>query len=139
MEWQLITQIGGVAGSIITLVTLTTLIFKPIRKAVIEWITKTSDRDSINEKLDHLSNLVQTTIAQNDELQAEMDKQSKALQASLRNSILNLYNKCIPRQYITVLEFENLSMLYKNYKELGGNSFVEDCVEQLKKLERKND
>ena len=139
MVTDTIIAIGGVAGAIVTIAALVTLIFKPIRKAFVAWIMKTTDRDTINQKLDRLSNMVQTTVVQNDELKAEMAKQSEALQATLRNSILNLYNRCIEKQYMTMYEQQNLSELYKNYKALDGNSFVEQCVNRLNGLDIKNE
>ena len=134
-----ILAIGGVAGAIVTIAALVTLIVKPIRKAFVAWIMKTTDRDSINQKLDHLSDLIQTAIAQNDELQAEMAKQSKALQAGLRDSILNLYNRGTAKDYITNFELQNLSELYENYTALDGNSFIKQCVDRLKSLDIKNE
>ena len=136
---EILTYTATIAGAVITIITLITLIIKPIRKAFINWISKLSERDSINEKLDRLSALVQTTVSQNDELKDEMEKQSKALQASLRNSILNVYNRCSDRQYITSFELQNLSQLYENYKALGGNSFISQCVERLKNLDIRNE
>ena len=139
MNTEILTLLSGIAGSIITIITLVTLIFKPIRTAFVKWITKTTEHDTINQKLDRLSDMVQTTVVQNDELKAEMTKQSEALQATLRNSILNLYNRCIEKQYMTMYEQQNLSELYKNYKALDGNSFVEQCVERLKSLDIRNE
>lgn len=134
-----ILAIGSVAGAVVTICALVTLIIKPLRKAFVAWVLKTTDRDSINQKLDHLSDLIRTAIAQNDELQAEMAKQSKALQAGLRDSILNLYNRCIAKNYITSFELQNLSELYENYTALDGNSFIKQCVDRLKSLDIRNE
>lgn len=127
MEW--LQNISSYAGAILTIVSLLTLVVTPLRTKFIGWITKTSGRDGINGKIDNLTALVEKSIEQNNQLQKEMEKQSEALQASMRNSILNLYYKCLAKGSITTYELQNLSELYANYKALNGNSFVSKIIE----------
>lgn len=134
----LITTIGSVCGAIATIIALLTLICKPLRAKFAKWVNKTANTDEfntkfddINTKLDNLANLVEKTIEQNEILQAELDKQSEALKASLRNSILRLYYCCLSKGYITTYQLRNLTELYSNYKALGGNSFISQCYEYL--------
>lgn len=134
MEFEIIKEAGAYAGAIAAIIALCALLIKPIRVKLAGWITRTSGRDDINGKIDRLTEMVQTTINQNNELQAEMTLQSEALKASIRNSILNLYYKCTAKSSITTYELQNLSELYENYKALGGNSFVTECVERLRAL-----
>ena len=143
MDWLLIA--GSCVGAVLSIITLLTLIIKPLRSKFAKWVTKTANTDEftekfddINEKIDKLTELVEKTIQQNEQLQEEIDKQSKALQASLRNSILNLYYKSTEKGSLTMFEKQNLTMLYDNYKNLKGNSFISDCVEELKNLPIKN-
>ena len=126
-------------GSISTIVALIVLIVKPLRTKFVAWITKTSDKEGINAKIDNLTDLVQKQIEQNDEINAELKKQSMALQATLRNSILVIYNSRMKAGYITLYEKENLAKLYTNYTSLGGNSFVHNCYDELNELPVKND
>lgn len=128
---EFIKLLGGALGSVLTVSAVLTLFIKPIREKFVKWITKTADTDNINGKIDNLTTLVEKSIEQNTELQSEMSKQSNALQASLRNSILNLYYKCMDRGSITLFERQNLLQLYENYQKLDGNSFIHDCVTQL--------
>lgn len=125
----LILTIGGFCGAISTTIALIILIIKPIRNKFVSWVGKTADTDGINKKIDRLTELVETTVEQNKELKAEMNKQSEALKASIRNSILNLYYKCLAKGYITTFELQNVSELYANYKSLGGNSFISKVVD----------
>ena len=141
----LITTIGSVCGAIATIIALLTLICKPLRAKFAKWVNKTANTQEFNDKfadvngkLDQLTELVTKTIEQNEKLQAEIDKQSNALQATLRNSILNLYYKCKERGSITMFEKQNLIQLYENYTALNGNSFVKDCVSQLLVLDIEN-
>ena len=127
----LILSIGGFAGALSTTVAFIILIVKPIRNKFVSWISKTADTDNINKKIDHLTELVKTTIEQNKELQAEIEKLGHGLQSSLRNSILNLYYKCMARGSITMFEKQNLMEMYDSYTDLKGNHFIKDCYESL--------
>lgn len=127
----LILSIGGLAGALSTTVAFVILIVKPIRNKFVSWVSKTADTDNINKKIDRLTELVETTIEQNKELQAEIEKLGHGLQSSLRNSILNLYYKCMARGSITMFEKQNLMEMYDSYTDLKGNHFIKDCYESL--------
>lgn len=126
-------------GSISTIIALVVLIMKPLRTKFVAWITKTSDKEGINAKIDNLTDLVQKQIEQNDEINAELKKQSMALQANLRNSILVIYNSRMKAGYITIYEKENLAKLQEQYQSLGGNSFIHTCCDELNELPIKDD
>lgn len=126
-------------GSISTIIALVVLVVKPLRTKFVAWITKTSDKEGINAKIDNLTDLVQKQIEQNDEINAELKKQSMALQANLRNSILVIYNSRMKAGYITIYEKENLAKLQEQYQSLGGNSFIHTCCDELNELPIKND
>ena len=64
-----------------------------------------------------------------------MQKQSEAIKANLRDSILNIYYKGMEQHYMTNFELQNLDELYQNYKALGGKSFIGECVKRLKELD----
>ena len=139
MENLTLDTVASYCGSISAIIALVVLIVKPLRNKFVSWVSKTSDKDNINEKIDNLTELVQKQINQNDEINIELKKQSMALQASLRNSILVIYNTRIKLGYITMYEKENLAKLYENYTALQGNSFVHNCVDELNSLPVKND
>ena len=62
-----------------------------------------------------------------------------ALQASLRNSILVIYSDSIAKGHMTMFEKQNLSKLFSEYKNLQGNSFICDLVNELNDMPVKND
>ncbi len=141
----ILSLVGGGAGSLITITTFITLFCKPLREKFVAWIRKITDKASvdesianINDKIDKLTELVEKTIQQNENLQEEMEKQSLALQASLRDSILDLYYKCTERGSITMFEKQNLDELYKRYTDLKGNHFIEDCYKEMIALPKRN-
>lgn len=131
--------IASYCGSISAIIALAVLIIKPLRNRFVSWVTKTADRDNINQKIDNLTALLEKQIQQGEVMNEEIKKQSLALQATLRNSILDIYNARIKVGYMTMYEKQNVAELFKQYELLGGNCFVHDCVEQLNELPIKND
>ena len=139
MENLNLDTIATYCGSVSNIIALVVLIVKPIRTKFVTWITKTSDRDGINAKIDNLTELVQKQIEQNEEINTELKKQSLALQCTLRNSILIIYNSRMKAGCITLYEKENLAKLQEQYQSLGGNSFIHTCCDELNELPIRND
>ena len=52
----------------------------------------------------------------------------------LRERILSTYYKCLEKGYRTQYDSENLEHMHKDYIGLGGNSFIADCVKEIKAL-----
>ena len=134
-----INTIASYCGSISTIIALIVLVVKPIRDRFVTWVTKTSNRDELNTKIDNLTGLVEKQVEQNDNINIELKKQSMALQATLRNSILNIYNARMQMGFMTMYEKQNLAELFKQYEALDGNCFVHNCVDELNSLPVKND
>ena len=134
-----INTIASYCGSISAIIALIVLVVKPIRDRFVTWVTKTSNRDELNTKIDNLTGLVEKQVEQNDIINAELQKQSMALQATLRNSILDIYNTRMQTGFITMYEKQNLAELFKQYEALDGNCFVHNCVDELNSLPVKND
>ena len=134
-----INTIASYCGSISTIIALIVLVVKPVRDRFVTWVTKTSNRDELNTKIDNLTELVEKQVKQNDNINAELKKQSMALQATLRDSILNIYNSRMQLGFITMYEKQNLAELFKQYEALDGNCFVHNCVDELNSLPVKND
>ena len=131
--------IAGYCGSISAIIALVVLVVKPLRTKFVDWVSKTSNRDEFSNKIDTLTELVQKQVEQNNEINTELKKQSMALQASLRNSILVIYNDSIAKGHMTMFEKQNLSKLFSEYKNLQGNSFICDLVNELNDMPVKND
>jgi hypothetical protein len=53
----------------------------------------------------------------------------KALQCTLRNDILDIYDRCKEKKKITRYQLQSIHYSYKQYQKLKGNSFVADIVE----------
>lgn len=53
----------------------------------------------------------------------------------LRSQLLDLYNIYYEEKgYCPIYVLENIEVLYKNYKLLGGNGTISQLIEKLKKL-----
>lgn len=128
---ELISTIASYCGSISAIVAFVVLVVKPLRKKFIDWVTKTSDKNLINEKIDRLTKLVQKQVAQNEKQQKELDKQSEALMCSLRTNILSVYYKYHLSKSVPILEKECFAKSCEAYFNMNGNSFVHQCYEEI--------
>lgn len=61
--------------------------------------------------------------------------QTRAIKCSLRNDILEIWDKCRDKKTITKYQLEAIELSYTEYKKLKGNSFVDDIHERVKKFE----
>lgn len=57
------------------------------------------------------------------------------IKCSLRNDILDIYDRCKDKKQITHYQLESIQYSYTIYKKLKGNSFVEDIVKRVQKFE----
>lgn len=128
---EIVNVIASYCGSISAIIALAVLIIKPLRKKFVEWISKASDRDGINSKIDTLTKLVQKQVEQNEQQRLELDKQSEALRCSLRTSILSTYYKYHFEENIPIFEKECFAKSCETYFSMGGNSFVHQCYEEI--------
>lgn len=54
---------------------------------------------------------------------------------SLRNDILDIYDRCKDKKQITLYQLESIKYSYELYQKLKGNSFVESIVEKVETFE----
>ena len=59
----------------------------------------------------------------------------EATKCSLRNDILEIYDRCKDSKKITKWQLESIEYSYNQYKLLKGNSFVEALVEKVENFE----
>jgi hypothetical protein len=55
----------------------------------------------------------------------------KGIKCSLRNDILDIYDRCKSTKRITRYQLQSIKYSYDVYKKLKGNSFVEDIVKEV--------
>lgn len=61
--------------------------------------------------------------------------QTRAIKCSLRNDILEIWDKARTEKKITKYQLQALELSYAEYKKLKGNSFVDDIHERVKSFE----
>ncbi len=59
----------------------------------------------------------------------------QATKCSLRNDILEIYDKCKESKKITKWELQAIQYSYEQYKKLKGNSFIDELVKKVDKFE----
>ena len=59
----------------------------------------------------------------------------EATKCSLRNDILEIYDRCKEEQKITKWQLESITYSYKQYKALKGNSFVDLLYKKVQTFE----
>ena len=55
----------------------------------------------------------------------------KGLKCSLRNDILDIYDRCKDTKTITCYQLQSIKYSYDVYKKFKGNSFVDDIVKKV--------
>ena len=58
----------------------------------------------------------------------------KGIKCSLRNDILDIYDRCKDTKRITRYQLQSITYSYDVYKKFKGNSFVDDIVEKVKEF-----
>ena len=59
----------------------------------------------------------------------------QAVKCSLRNDILDIYDRCKELGQVSYWQLDSIEHSYKIYKVLRGNSFVEDLVKKVRTFE----
>jgi hypothetical protein len=59
----------------------------------------------------------------------------RGTKCSLRNDVLEIYDRCKPTKKITRYQLQSTHFTYNEYKKLGGNSFVDEIMEEIKDFE----
>lgn len=59
----------------------------------------------------------------------------KSSKCSLRNDILDIYDRCKEKGQITHYQLQSIQYSYDLYKKLKGNSFIDEIIERIKEFE----
>ena len=59
----------------------------------------------------------------------------RGTKCSLRNDILDIYDRCKDKKQITLYQLQSIKSSYEEYEKLKGNSFVKDIVDKVKEFE----
>ena len=143
---DIIKNIEAVVGLIVTIITLLTLIIKPIRKWCItkarNIVTDNEHKQQVNNNIvalkelfaDHLTESTDIFRDIRNKLQANNDGTLNGL----RYQIYELTEIIFERGYIKEKERELLTDMHTAYHNLGGNSYVSDRVARALEMETRN-
>ena len=59
----------------------------------------------------------------------------EGIKCSLRNDILDIYDRCKDKKQITHYQLQSIQYSYYLYKKLKGNSFVDDIMKRVQEFE----
>ena len=68
------------------------------------------------------------------ERENDKDIYVESIKCLLRNDMLSIYDKCSKDCEITKYQLQSFSYMYKQYKSMNGNSFIDDINEQVHKF-----
>lgn len=122
------------AGYGMTILGFLIAIFKPLRTAVIDFITKKQNDSRQDEQLSEIIVNIQEIQKTLESQQAQNELLQEALRSTIRNDITHMYYIYKERGTIPILEKENLAFLYAAYEKLQGNSYVKQCYKELMNL-----
>jgi hypothetical protein len=60
---------------------------------------------------------------------------NKSTKCTLRNDILDIYDRCKESGKITHYQLSSIMYSYDRYKKLKGNSFVDEIIERIQNFE----
>lgn len=60
---------------------------------------------------------------------------NKSTKCTLRNDILDIYDRCKDQKKITHYQLQSMMDSYDRYKSLKGNSFVNEIIERVQDFE----
>ena len=60
---------------------------------------------------------------------------NKSTKCTLRNDILDIYDRCKEKGKITHYQLQSIMYSYDRYKKLKGNSFVDEIIDRIQNFE----
>lgn len=109
--------IGACIGWTVSAFTLLSLIIKPIRVRIIDRIKGINQTDATIESLIRIEERL-------DKQEEKLDLIVMGTQASLRNNILQLVDRCLAKGSMTAIEKLNLIDMYTAYHNLGEDTYA---------------
>lgn len=79
--------------------------------------------------------IITTLVAELGVVWAFIQSIRKGIKCTLRNDILDIYDRCKDTKRITHYQLQSIKYSYDVYKKLKGNSFVDDIVEKVNDFE----
>ena len=140
-----LTTVLWVAGAIATLAATGSLLHK-LFKRIAKYLTKDSVDEAVNTETQEIKEVIdgisvtlnEVQVSLNDFIEKSENDFSdvkKILRDQIRERIIHIHNECIKNDRITEQQLFTVEELYSDYHDkLGGNSFVDTLMEDLREL-----
>ena len=109
-------------------------IIRPIRNWVLDRIGNRKRGEELLTAVKEFSSDLKDLSIRFDEERAEQALMKDANIATLRNDLTELYNKVYPQGYIGEYDLKNWISMFEVYTALGGNHYVAELDERVRKL-----
>lgn len=146
---EVIKNIAAIVGCVLSCISLLTLIIKPIRTKIINWVAEIADKSETASMLTEMQKQINCLHKQmqenaeenrkhNEEMQAKIDsivkadkKSNEALKDIIRERIVSTYYCNLQTNKLHYEEWETVSELADSYFDLGGNHFVKSLMDKM--------
>lgn len=135
LQWV---QIVSLIVSTLSIPTIAALIWKELyekKKAERNEIKELKNQENVKTIREIIKEEITSIENKIDKISENLGLVSKGTLSGLRNDILKSYYDCVEKGYRTQDDSENFREMYQAYKNLGGNSFIdEDIVPSFEKI-----
>ena len=109
-------------------------IIRPIRNWILDRIGNRKRGEEMQKALVTMGKSIENLNTKFDEERAERALMKDANIATLRNDLTELYNKVASQEYIGEYDLKNWISMFEVYTALGGNHYVAELDERVRKL-----
>ena len=107
------------------------------RSMVVAMAKKIDDKEAeFTEAVKDIKKYVEELKSEIHILETKEDMTQERLKQDTRSDLIDLYKRFMVAQYIDELSFENFSSRYTYYKETGGNTYIDELMDDIKDLRR---
>lgn len=132
---ELVKDVAAVIGLILSSSSLLTIVCKPLRRAVVGFVTRQSEKTEMQKQISEIRDMLLEHLEADKLKQENAADDRGALLCLLRNSVTRIYYIYLPKKQIPAHEYKNMIFLSEAYANLGGNSYVTTIVENMKDWE----
>lgn len=105
---------------------------KPVRKAVVSFITRNSGKTEMQQQLAELREMMQKHLDADVGKMESAKNDREALLCLLRNQITEIYYNYLSDWEMPAHQYKNMILLSDAYDHEGGNTYVSAIVEKMR-------
>lgn len=109
-------------------------VIRPMRNWIIDRIGNKRRGEELQKAVTAIGTDLKNLSVRFDEERAEQALMKDANIASLRNDLTELYNRVYPQGYIGEYDLKNWISMFEVYTALGGNHYVAELDDRVRKL-----